>query len=660
MAVAFDASTAGLLSSTSGVGSQTIPNFMTVGASASILIVGIECDTSTPGTPTAHWDSAGTNQAMTQIGTTLTVTGGGAPASLVFFGLVNPTSGSKSLNYSFPGQATSVNTYIYGVSFTGSVTSSVAAATEGFASNNATSTTASVTSAVSIPSGDMATALAIDCGSGFVNATTENLGGTQIGENEGLTNNGVAARFSGSGSTITASASLNASDVWGAIIVGIKASGGAAAAPFFQTDWPLPGSYQTVDKTWIHRDARTLALANPKPQNRQTDWPTPPRPYWNVGFERRAITLPKPTPFRPFDWPNPYPSYWYRSLEIKGNSLTGVTQSPFVQKDWPNPSSVTWYKSWEESGNTQLPFPTPFFQNVNSPLPTIPQQIDQTWVQNLNLFYQSETFPFVQSSWPNPNPVLWYQSWVWSPAQQVPGTPFFQLDWPNPQGTIWYKSLEISGNSLTAIVTNPFFQSDWPLPRANAPIDQFWWNNLQLLPQPTPFFQNVDFPLPVVSQPIDPTWYQNLAQLLQPPFNQTDWPNPKTLYWYRDHNNSLVLNLPVTFPFVQSDWPILRTYQPIDQTWTQSLALVMPVGAQPFIQTDWPLPRTTQPIDPTWVQSIINLFPPPPPPVQQDLGGKTEKTDWTKKLQQYVNPQAQIRQHFTNLSKLGHKARWGY
>jgi hypothetical protein len=234
-AVARDADSGGVLSGTD-TGSTPInsPNVLTVGASASLLIIGIEADTSTPGTITVKWDPAGTAQTMTQVGSTLTVSSG-TPASMALFGVVNPTAGLKPVSIALSGQATTVHTYVYGISFTGSATSSVAAATEGFASASGTGTAMSVASAASIPSGDMATSW-FDNVQGFTSAfthgTAQSDGGTAIGKDEALTNNAAAEYYSGSGSTITASATQNASDHWGAMIVGIKAAGGGGGGAF--------------------------------------------------------------------------------------------------------------------------------------------------------------------------------------------------------------------------------------------------------------------------------------------------------------------------------------------------------------------------------------------------------------------------------------------
>lgn len=204
---------------------------MTVGASDTFLLFAISADSVTPGAATATWDTGGTNQAMTSLGaivTNATTTN----ECLALFGVVNPTVGAKKFAWTFPGQSTAVNSYHFAVSFTGTETSSVAAATEGYQTASAASgASATVTSSASIPTGDMAVA-AYNNINGYSNAFTAGTnpgdGGTAVGKNESLTTNMAGEYYSGAGSTIAASATQGASGAYVAAIVGIKAPGGAA------------------------------------------------------------------------------------------------------------------------------------------------------------------------------------------------------------------------------------------------------------------------------------------------------------------------------------------------------------------------------------------------------------------------------------------------
>jgi hypothetical protein len=346
----------------------------------------------------------------------------------------------------------------------------------------------------------------------------------------------------------------NANDSALSFVIAIKPSA-STANPFVSkiTDLPPRGYVYSKWSEWVEAGNNLPPLRNLTKPFLQSDYPNP-RDFQrssSYAWTELGNNLPplrdltQPSPQR--DFPNPYPVTWYRSLEVSGNALTSVTHNPFFQTDWPNPQRITWYQTWTQRFNLTNPFNQSDWSNPRTYIP-----IQQTWIQSLNLFYQSETFPFVQSDYPNPQRIVWYKDW----------------------------SINLLENTLAPAFQSPFNQFDWPLSRTYQPIDQFWQNNLRLLPQPTPFFQNVDFPLPVVNQPIDQTWLQNLLLFFQSntfPFSQTDWKNPYPIYWFRDYNQNLVIYLPVgTKPFLQSDWPLTGFPRPIDQFFYQSLVLNLP------------------------------------------------------------------------------------
>src|SRR5258706_2236366 len=319
-------------------------------------------------------------------------------------------------------------------------------------------------------------------------------------------------------------------------------------------------------------------------------------------------------PFLNRDWPNPrdkerLSNYTWIQL---GRSLPTVTVLPSnlrVQRDWPNPKPITWYRSWEES--TRLPCSTPFIP-VDQPNPLYVYWY-RDWNQNLlETTLRVTSRPFVQTDWPNPTSIVWDRFWSQGPTQSTPSsvisefnwqidfgpqypiqswiysslqlltasTPFVQRDWPNPQPIVWYKDWfqNLLQNTLKPVFQAPFNQLDWPLPRTYKPIDQFWFEsgNVQL-PFPTPFFQNVDFPLPVVSQPIDQTWIQNLSNFFQS----------------------------VTFLFSQKYWPLPYPIQWY-RDFYQALALYFPT-VFPTRQSDYPNPRTYAPIDQFWTNNLNQL-----------------------------------------------------
>jgi hypothetical protein len=134
MAVTVDAKCAAVTEIVGVVGStgKTSTN-LTVGATATTLICTLCFDGSATLTaPAVHWDSTGTNVAMTQIGTTVTSAGNG---QIMLFGLVNPVAGAKTLKATWTGTGTG---YMASMSFIGTDTTSIATAFTNF--NSATPT----------------------------------------------------------------------------------------------------------------------------------------------------------------------------------------------------------------------------------------------------------------------------------------------------------------------------------------------------------------------------------------------------------------------------------------------------------------------------------------------------------------------------------------
>lgn len=227
MGAAFDAHSVVTSSSSTSTVTTEGASTITVGASATFLTVLMDIGVGSPGTPSIHWDAAGTNQSMTQIGSTIAQ----GSNSLACFGLVNPTPGAKKLSWSWSG--TAGNSLYYAlISHTGTDASSVAGATYGFGSGTAgTGSPATATTTLSIPTGDAAVSLFENAVQGFNGTFVSNAvqadGGKAIGKNQSGSDNAAAEYYSGAGSTIVASAANGPSDAWIAIVFGIK--GGAVA-----------------------------------------------------------------------------------------------------------------------------------------------------------------------------------------------------------------------------------------------------------------------------------------------------------------------------------------------------------------------------------------------------------------------------------------------
>jgi len=155
---------------------------------------------------------------MTSLGT-IAVNG---TQNLSLWGLVNPTSGNNTIQLN---GTLNNGCYVGGTSFTGTVTSSVAAAAYGYNTATGSTTSVAVTTSVSVPSGDMAVSSMItpslDGISGFPSD-----GGTSLGSNGGGGPNGYAESYSGAGSTITASGTISTPLGWCAVISAIAASAG--------------------------------------------------------------------------------------------------------------------------------------------------------------------------------------------------------------------------------------------------------------------------------------------------------------------------------------------------------------------------------------------------------------------------------------------------
>ena len=124
MAVTVDAKCAAdtQINSVAGTTGVTSTN-LTVGATATALFAVLVFDGSaTMTSPAMHWDATSTNVAMTQIGSTVTVS---LVGQIMMFGLVNPVAGAKTLKATWVGTGVG---YMASMSFIGTDTGSVATA----------------------------------------------------------------------------------------------------------------------------------------------------------------------------------------------------------------------------------------------------------------------------------------------------------------------------------------------------------------------------------------------------------------------------------------------------------------------------------------------------------------------------------------------------
>src|SRR5215469_762987 len=195
-------------------GGVPFSGFISPSASATLAIVFIGADTTTPGT----WTITLGGTAMTQVGTQVNL----GSFSLSFFALLNPSSGSLTLNIG--GSGLTSNTIVYGgVTFTGTDTSSLANAVT-VTTNTGTSTTASATTG-----SPTSTCMAV-AGFGGSTATVSSTDGTNIDTRSGFSSSGFGmSYYTGTGTAITGNGTLSASAAWGAEIALAKPTGGCTS-----------------------------------------------------------------------------------------------------------------------------------------------------------------------------------------------------------------------------------------------------------------------------------------------------------------------------------------------------------------------------------------------------------------------------------------------
>lgn len=137
MAVTVDATAAAVTQGT-GVATASSTN-LTVTASATALLVWLEFAQNIPTGLTVRWDNTGTPQAMTLVAS---ATNSGGTTYCALYGLLAPTSGAKTLNATWTGNAAFA---MMSISFRGTDTSSIANAFKNANSNTGTSASATVT-----------------------------------------------------------------------------------------------------------------------------------------------------------------------------------------------------------------------------------------------------------------------------------------------------------------------------------------------------------------------------------------------------------------------------------------------------------------------------------------------------------------------------------
>jgi len=219
MAVAFDAKAT---ADSTGTSVTTISNAnLTVGAGSNRGLIAVVSwnGTVTLSAPVAHWDTAGTNQLMTQIGST--ITNAAIDQHLALFGLVAPTSGNKNLTVSWTGAS---GVYLSAIAFTGVDQTSAAVAFPHF--NNAVGTTSPASVAITSATGNET--VAVFSANGAADLTTlnfTNLFGPDLTDPNG---SGAANYTAGAASNTHTCTLVPTTGSWLACGCDVLASGGAA------------------------------------------------------------------------------------------------------------------------------------------------------------------------------------------------------------------------------------------------------------------------------------------------------------------------------------------------------------------------------------------------------------------------------------------------
>jgi hypothetical protein len=169
-----------------------------------------------------HWDSAGTNQNMTLIGT---VDSGNFNVKVSLYGLVSPTTGAKTLHATWTGGCPAA---LSAIALTGTVTTSVAAAFIHAATNTALTGAPSVS--VTSSAANMAIAFMALNNAAITSETATN---STLLFNASLTQLGTAAARATGASTVAFTAAPSGSNEWVAAGCDVVAAAASAYHPGF-------------------------------------------------------------------------------------------------------------------------------------------------------------------------------------------------------------------------------------------------------------------------------------------------------------------------------------------------------------------------------------------------------------------------------------------
>lgn len=387
-----------------GSGGSTISSFQNIAAGATFLLVGITVGDSSSAVGTISFTWAG-SQSMTSLGAVVQTANTFACQQL--FGLVNPTTGSQSLKFTWSGSGSGDSVSVFGIAFNGSVSSSVAAATEGYHTATGSSSAPSVATASSIPSTDIAVGFLINDLQGTTFSSV-NLTEIDITSTDGVAG---ANETTGAGSTVTASGVLSGSADWAAMVVGIKAASAGGSGPL-PSGILLPPSPRMVG--W--RGLRSLAAYPPAPPV-TSDTPNPSPyivfpPQW---LRNGALLAGMATDVAEFAVANPHwqgrlqPSGWWpnqglmrstaQDFSISAAETNPHWQGKFLATIWV-PKAKLWQTDPQDFSASAQDTPPPFVPRTWPPQWQLYIPLGRDTAQDFsisaaetNTFFQPKTYP---------------------------------------------------------------------------------------------------------------------------------------------------------------------------------------------------------------------------------------------------------------------------
>lgn len=205
--------------------------FITIGVGATALLIPITAASSThgandPGTLSLTLNPSG--QALTLLGPKVDQ-GGTQKGPNYLFGLLNPAPGAGVIHVAWTDTTNFQEFYIVGISFKGTVTSSLGACFYAFNTAHDAGTPTifnGVSTSAAVNVGDMAVSMHVNPANGF-NDPASNATGIEVDRDQAVTNDAYCQYFNGAGSIILAQADNNSSfgttDFWSAAVVAIAA-----------------------------------------------------------------------------------------------------------------------------------------------------------------------------------------------------------------------------------------------------------------------------------------------------------------------------------------------------------------------------------------------------------------------------------------------------